>query len=155
MKATCTVHPEHTAKALALRPHPGCFLIEPRSRFRDEAHQAESSGTRVDSDPMRKTFMFLPAVYLNRPAHERPVYLSPRFEDPTRWCGGGWRRGNLPALMSLFRDVNSSRRPQRGCTADRNMVHQTEPRPSAKRAIDHSHGFPDEDCMSPASILRG
>jgi len=39
-----------------------------------------------------KTFVNLPAVDLNRAAHERPVYLSPRFKEATRWCGGGWRR---------------------------------------------------------------
>jgi hypothetical protein len=39
-----------------------------------------------------KTFVYLPAVYLNRAAHERPIDLSPRFEEATRWCGGGWRR---------------------------------------------------------------
>ena len=36
-------------------------------------------------------FVYLPAVYLNRAAHERPIYLSPRFEEATRWCGGDWR----------------------------------------------------------------
>src|SRR5260370_41574483 len=37
-------------------------------------------------------FVYLPAGCLNRATHERPVYLSPRFEEAARWCGGGWRR---------------------------------------------------------------
>src|ERR1700732_2217182 len=60
-----------------------------------------------------KTLVYLPAGYLNRAAHERPVYLSPRFEEATRWRGGGWRRtwGVAEACpcqchcCAVFRDV--------------------------------------------------
>jgi hypothetical protein len=108
-----------------------------------------------------KTFVYLPAVYLNRAAHERPVYLSVRRGDAVGWWGLAsqlGRRGNQPVPMSwphrVSRRPSSSRQPQRACTADRNMLNQTEPRPAAKRATHHSNGFPDEGCMSPASILR-
>lgn len=75
-----------------------------------------------------KTFVYLPAGYLNRAAHERPVYLSPRFEEAMWWglASRLRRRGNLPVPMSLLRHVSrrpsSSHQLQRAYAADRNML---------------------------------
>lgn len=35
-------------------------------------------------------FVYLPAVGWNRAMHERPVYLSPRLEQATRWYSGSY-----------------------------------------------------------------
>jgi hypothetical protein len=95
MKTTCTLHSERTAKAQAGRP--ACeddrhfeggrrrgsnrgFLIEPRLDLkmgRIGLNQVEREWIVIRGV---KTFVHLPAVYLNRAAHERPVDLSPRFK---------------------------------------------------------------------------
>ena len=94
MKTTCTVHSERTAKALAGRP---CqddkhfesgrrrgsnrgFLIELRLDLKMRRIGVNQSEREWIVIRCVKTFVYLPAVYLNRAAHQRPVDLSPRFK---------------------------------------------------------------------------
>jgi hypothetical protein len=106
MKTICTVHRERTAKA---RAEPRVTVTSILKAVTGAAAiQAFSLSLGLDLKMRRiglnqverewivircvKTFVYLPAVYLNRAAHERPVDLSPWFKDATRWCGGAWRR---------------------------------------------------------------
>jgi hypothetical protein len=95
MKTTCTVHGERTAKALAGRP-----ACQDDKHFEAVAGaaaiQAVSLSLGLDLKMRRiglnqverewivircvKTFVYLPAVNLNRAARQRPVDLSPRFK---------------------------------------------------------------------------
>jgi hypothetical protein len=95
VKATCTVHSERTARVLAgrracqdgkhfegarRRSAIPAFLIEPRLDLkmrRIDLNQVEREWIVIRCV---KTFVHLPAVYLNRAARERPVDLSPRFK---------------------------------------------------------------------------
>jgi hypothetical protein len=96
MKTTCTVHSERTSqgagggaprvrmtsilKSVARAGSNPGFLIEPRLDLkmrRIGLNQVEREWIVIRCV---KTFVYLPAVYLNRAAHERPVDLSPRFK---------------------------------------------------------------------------
>ena|SRR5882762_2255970 len=106
MKATCRVHTGAQSKARAGARVRMTSILEAATGA--AALQAFSLGLGLDLKMRRtglnqverervvircvNTFVYPPAVYLHRAAHERPVYLSPRFEEAARWCGGGWRR---------------------------------------------------------------